>query len=137
VEAQFALVVVEGGVELVRPMAPAAIHDHHDLLLSFLEGRHHLVQILTQLLGIKVRHDFIEDFGGPLVDGADDAEQHTAGDAAPRTILQPRLTFEAFCAFDVALAQGARVEARAALCATSPRGGGQSARGSFRLHRAQ
>ena len=60
--------------ELVRPMDPAAINDHHDLFPRFLEGRHHLVQILAQLLGIKVRHDFIEDFGGPILDSADDAE---------------------------------------------------------------
>jgi hypothetical protein len=46
------------------------------------------------------------------LDRANDAEQHAAGDTAPRTILQPRLAFEAFFAFDLALGQG-RVGRRA------------------------
>src|SRR6266478_6350555 len=92
-KAELALVVVEGRVKLMRPMDPAAIDDHDDLFPGFAEGRHHLVYILAQLLGIKVRHDFIEDFRGAILDGADDAEQHTAGDATPRAVLQPRLTF--------------------------------------------
>jgi len=92
-EAKRAVVVVECRVELVRPMNPAPIDDHHDLFLGFAEGRHHLVHILAQLLGIKMWHDFIEDFRGAILDGADDAEQHTAGDATPRAVLQPRLTF--------------------------------------------
>ena len=66
------MVVVEGRVELMRPMDPAAIDDHHDLFAGFAEDRHHLVHIVTQLLGIKVRHNFIEDFGGAILDGADD-----------------------------------------------------------------
>jgi hypothetical protein len=57
--------------------------------------------------------DLIEDFRGPILDGTDDAEQHPAGDAAPRAILHPRLTFEAFFAFDLALAQGTYREASA------------------------
>jgi hypothetical protein len=31
-------------------MDPAAIDDHHDVFPRFAEGRHHLMQILTQLL---------------------------------------------------------------------------------------
>ena len=104
-EAKLIVVVVESGVELVRPMDPAAIDDHHDLFVRFAEGRHHLMEVLTQLLGIKVGHDFIEDFGGPILDGANDAEQHAAGDAAPGAILPPRLAFAGFLAFDLALAQ--------------------------------
>ena len=77
-------------------MDPAAIDDHHDLFAGFAEDRHHLMDILAQLLGIKVGHDFIEDFGGAILDRPNDAEQHAAGDAAPRAILQPRLAFEAF-----------------------------------------
>jgi hypothetical protein len=106
-EAQLAVVVVEGRVELVRSMDPAAIDDHHDLFVRFAEGRHHLMHLLTQLLGIAMRHDFIEDLGGAILDRANDAEQHAAGDAAPGTILQPRLAFAGLLAFDVALAQGA------------------------------
>jgi len=36
-------------------MDAASITDHDDLFAGFAEGRHHLVQILTQLLGIKVK----------------------------------------------------------------------------------
>ena len=93
-EAKLAVVVVEGRVELVRPMDPAAIDDHHDLFAGFAEGRHHLMEILAQLLGIKVRHDFIEDFRGAILDRPDDTEQHAAGDTAPGAILHPRLAFE-------------------------------------------
>jgi hypothetical protein len=42
-------------------MDAAAIDDHHDLFVGFAEGCHHLMNILAQLLGIKVRHNFIED----------------------------------------------------------------------------
>ena len=62
VEAACAVGVVEGRVKLVRPMDPAPIDDHHHLFLGVPEGCHHLMDILAQLLGIKVRHDFIEDF---------------------------------------------------------------------------
>jgi hypothetical protein len=100
------VVMVEGRVELVRPMDPAAVDDHHDLFASFLEGSQHLVEILAQLLGIKVRHDFIADFRGAILDGADDVEQHPARDTTPRAVLHPRLAFAAFLAFAVARAQG-------------------------------
>ena len=73
-EAKLALVVVEGRVELVRPMHPTAIDDHHDLFAGFAEGCHHLMDILAQLVGIKVGHDFIKDFRGAILDGADNAE---------------------------------------------------------------
>ena len=106
-QVQLAVVVVEGRVELVRSMDPAAINDHHDFFPGFAEGRHHLMEILAQLLGIKVRHDFIKDFGGPILDGPKDTEQHAARDVAPGTILQPRLAFEGCLAFDLTLAQGA------------------------------
>jgi len=58
-EAQLAIVVVKCGVELMRPMDPAAIDDHDDLFAGFAEGGHHLMEILAQFLGIKVRDDFI------------------------------------------------------------------------------
>jgi hypothetical protein len=91
----------------VCPMDAAAIDDHHDLFPSFAEGRHHLMEILAQLLGIKMRDDLIEDFGGAILDGADDAEQHAMCDPAPRAIPYPSLAFEAFCPFDLALTQWA------------------------------
>jgi hypothetical protein len=97
--------VLQGGSELMGPMDPAAIDDHHDLFVGFAEGRHHLMEILAQLLGIKMRHDLREDFGSPLLDRPNDAEQHPARDAAPRAIRQPRLTFETFFPFDLRVAQ--------------------------------
>ena len=105
-EAKRAVVMVEGRVELVRPMDPAPIDDHHDLFPGFAEDRHHLVHILAQLLGIKVRHDFIEDFGGAILDRANDTEQDAARHTAPRAILQPRLAFAGCLAFNLTLAQG-------------------------------
>jgi hypothetical protein len=54
-----------------------------------------------------VRHDFIEDFGGAILDRSNDTEQYAARHTAPRAILQPRLAFEGFLAFNLTLAQGA------------------------------
>ena len=107
------MVVLECRVKLVRPMDPAAIDDHHDLCASFAEDGHHLMDILPQLLGIKVGHDFIEDFGGPILDGTNDAEQHPTGDAAPGTILHPCQAFAGLLTFDLTLAQGTDREADA------------------------
>jgi hypothetical protein len=104
-EAKLVVVVLQGRVELVRPMNPATINDHHDLFAGFAEGGHHLMDILAQLLGIKVGHDFREDFGRTILHRTNDAEQHSAGKTAPRAILHPRLTFETFFAFDLTLAQ--------------------------------
>jgi hypothetical protein len=71
--AQLPVVMVEGRVELVRPMDPAAIDDHPHLCAGVAAGRQHLVPLVAPLLGSKMRHDFSADFGGPIVDGADDA----------------------------------------------------------------
>jgi hypothetical protein len=107
VEAPWAGVMVEGRVELVRPMDPAAVADQHDLFAGVLAGRHHLVEIVAQLLGITVRHDFIEDFRGAILHGTDDAEQHAAREATLRAVRQPCLAFEGLLAFDLAPAQRA------------------------------
>src|SRR6476661_114459 len=106
-EAKLAVVVVKGRVELVCPMDAAAIDDHHHRFAGFAEDCHHLMEILPKLLGIKVRYDFIENFGGAILDGADDAEQYATGDAAPRAVLPPRLPFVTFLLFDLAVAQRA------------------------------
>ena len=116
-EAKLAGVVGECRVELVGSMDPAAIDNHHDLFVCFAEGRHHLMEILAQLLGIKVGHDFREDFGGAILDRPNDTEQHAAGDTAPGAIPQPRVAFEGFVACDLTLAQGAEREARTLGCA--------------------
>src|SRR5215831_8151807 len=115
-EASLSIIVVEGGVELVGPMDPAAIDDHHDVFTRFAAGRHHLMKILTQLLGIKVRHDFVEHFGGAILDRANDAEQHAARDTTPRAILHPRLAFEGLLVFDLTVAQRACRNASALRC---------------------
>lgn len=94
-------------------MDAAAIDDHHDFLASFAKDMHDLMEILAQLLGIKMGHDLIEDTRRAILDGPDNAEQHAAGDAAPGTILPPRLAFVGLFAFDVALTQGAYGEASA------------------------
>src|SRR5262245_12263092 len=92
-------------------MDAAAIDDHHDLLPSFAERRHDLMNILAQLLGIKVGHDFIKDFGGAILDRPQDTEQHAVGDTAPGAITYPRLAFEGLLTFDLPLAQRAYGEA--------------------------
>src|SRR5439155_352948 len=104
-EAQRAVVVVEGRVALVRPRDPAPIDDHHDLFPGVAEGRHHLMAILAQLLGIKVRDDLREDARGPILHGTNDVEHHATGDPAPRAIADPRLTFERLFTSDVTLAE--------------------------------
>jgi hypothetical protein len=73
-EAKLVVVVLKGRIELVRPMNPTAIDDHHDLCAGGAEGGHHVMEILAQLVGIKVGHDFIKDFRGAILDGADNAE---------------------------------------------------------------
>jgi hypothetical protein len=112
-EAKLVVVVLKGGVELVRSVEPAPIDDHHDLFAGGAEGGHHLVDILAQLLRIKVRDDFIEDFGGAVLDGAQHTEQHAARDTAPGAIAHPRLAFEGFVALDLALAQRTGGQTRA------------------------
>src|SRR5262249_8544319 len=94
-------------------MDPATIYDHHDICTGFAEGGHDLMEILAQFLGIKVGHDFIEDFRGPILDRADDAQQDATGDATPRAIADPRLAFERLLAVDLTLAQRAERDARA------------------------
>ena len=99
--------------EPVRPMDATAVGDHDALFPGVGKEGHHLMDILAHPRRIKMRHDLIEDFRGPILDGTDNAEQHPVGDAAPRAILHPRLAFEAFFAFDLALAQGTYREASA------------------------
>src|SRR5499427_6807603 len=60
-----------------------------------------------------MRHDFVEDFGGPILDGAQHAEQHATGDTTPGAIASPRLTFAGLLTVDLTLAQGTYREAGA------------------------
>jgi hypothetical protein len=72
-----------------------------------------VMDILTQLLGSKVGHDFREDARRPLVDSANDTAHHALRHTTPRTSVQPGLAFEGLLAFDVAVAQGPCGQARA------------------------
>jgi len=112
-ELQLSIIMCQGGGQFFGPMDATAIHDHHDLFVGFAKDVHDLVNILAQGFCVKMRHDLIEDFRGAILDGADDAEQHPAGDAAPRAILEPRLPLEGFVAFDLTLTQRAGGEASA------------------------
>src|SRR5262245_27042920 len=107
----------------MRPMDAATIDDHHDLFASFTKDTHDLMEILAQLLGIKMGHDLIEDTRRTILDRPDNAEQDAAGDATPGAIVCPGLTFEAFCTSDLALAQRAYPEASPLGCAPPARAG--------------
>ena len=112
-EAKLLVIVVKRRVKLMRPMDAAAIDDHHDLFARFTKDMHDLMQILAQLLGIKMGHDLIEDTRRAILDSPDNAEQDTAGEATPGAILGPRLAFERFFPFDLRVTQWAEREARA------------------------
>jgi hypothetical protein len=99
------LVVLQGRVELVRPLAPTAVDDQHHLCAGGAAGRHHVMEIVAQLLGSPGGHDCREDFGGTLLDGANHAEPHAAGEPAPGAIRGPRLAVACLCPFDVAGAE--------------------------------
>jgi hypothetical protein len=137
VEAQGPPVVVEGRVELVRPMEAAAIDDHHDLCASGAEGGPHLLERVAQLLGLTMWDNLREDLGGAILDGTKHPPPHAAGDAAPGALRPPRLAFEGGLACALALAQGTYREARALGCGP-PAGAGQGKApqegGVFREH---
>ena len=122
-EAQLPPIVVEGRVELMRPMDPTAIDDPHHLLVGFPKGRHDWVPILTSRLGSKVGHDLREAFRGALVDGADDTPHHTPREATPRARRPPRLAVQGLLTFALTLPQGAGGEASALGCAPPARTG--------------
>jgi hypothetical protein len=102
-EAQRAVLVLQGRVALVRPMDPAAIDDHHDLCASCAAGRHHVMAIWAPFLGLTVRHDCRADFGGARLHSAEDREQDPAGEAAPGAVAQPGLAFQGLLTFDLTL----------------------------------
>ena len=103
--------------ELFRPVDATAVGDHDHLFARVAKEGHHLMEIVAQPLRINMGHDLVEDFGGAILDRTNDTEPHPAGDPAPGAILHPCLAFERFLAFDLALAQRARGEARALGCA--------------------
>ena len=111
--------------QLVRSVDTTAVGNHDDLFRGFAEGRHHLMDIWAQLLGIAMGDDLIKDFRGPLLDGADDVEQHATSHAAPTAIACPRLAFAVLFAFDLAGTQGPCGQAKALSLAAPPARSGQ------------
>jgi hypothetical protein len=91
--------------ELVRPMDATAVGHHDHLFAGVAKEGHHLMDVLAKPFRIKMGNHLIEDFGGPILDRADDAEQHSTGHAAPTPIAHPRLAFAGLFAFDLAWAQ--------------------------------
>ncbi len=92
---------------------------------------------MAQPLRITMGDDLREDLRGALLDSADDAEPHTAGDAAPRAIRQPRLVCEAFLTCALALAQrpcGQAIPLGVAPPARAGQGKPPEARFLFRAH---
>jgi hypothetical protein len=112
-QSKLSVPVLQCGSQLFGPMDATAINNHHDLFVVLAKDAHDLMNILAQGVGVKMRHDLIEDFRGAILDGAQDAEQHPARDPTPRAILRPRLALETFFTFDLALAQWACGQARA------------------------
>ena len=110
--------MLKSGSQFAGTVDATAI-DHHDhLFLGGAKGVHHLMDILTEFVGIEMGHDLIEDARGTVLYGADDIEQYPAGDATPAAVLLPGLTFEAFLGVDLALAQ--RTGGQAVTLAASP-----------------
>jgi hypothetical protein len=70
-EAKLPVPVDQSRRELMSSMDPATIDDHDHLFPNFAQGRHHLMDVLAEFLGIKMGHNFIEDFGGAVLHGAD------------------------------------------------------------------
>ena len=109
--------------ELVRPMDATAVGHHDHLFASVAKEGHHLMDVLAKPLCLNMGDHLIEDFGRPILDSADDTEQHPAGDTAPGAIADPRVAFEALVAFDLALAQGPGRQASTLGCAPPARPG--------------
>jgi hypothetical protein len=112
-EAKLSLIVVEGCVKLMRPMNATAVDDHDDLFASFTKDTHDLMDILAQLLGIKMGHALREDTRCTILDSPDNAEQDAAGEATPGAILGPRLAFACLFPFDLRVTQWAGRQASA------------------------
>ena len=108
----------------VRPVDATAIDDHHHLFPGGGKDGHHLMDILPNPLGIKLRDDLIEDLGCPILDSSNDTEQDPAGDPAPGAIASPGLAFEGLLTLDLTLSQGARGEAVALGMAVPPASAG-------------
>jgi hypothetical protein len=101
------------GVELGRPVAPAASADPPALWAGFAAGRHDWGQIWSPLLGSTGRHTLIAALGGVIRARPQDAEPHPAGAPAPGALAEPRRALEGCGAVALTLAQRAYGEAPA------------------------
>jgi hypothetical protein len=97
--------------ERVRPVDATAIDDHHDLFPGGAKRGHHLMNVLSKSLGIQLWDDFIEDFGGPILDRPDDTEQDATRHPVPGAIASPCFAFEGLLMLDLTPRQGACGEA--------------------------
>src|SRR6516162_377500 len=113
--------------ELVRPMDATAVGHHDHLFAGVAKEGHHLMDVLAKPLRIKMGDHLIEDFGGPILDRPNDAEQYPTGHAPPTAIAYPRLPLEALFAFDLTLRHRARGEAIALGFAPPARAGQRKA----------
>jgi hypothetical protein len=120
IQAKLLVPVRQRGREFVGSVDATAVNDHDDFFPRRAKERHHLMDILAKSLGIKLGDDFIEDFRGAILDGAQDTEQDTTGDATPTPIVPPRLTFERLFVFDLACTEGAGGEAKTLACMAPP-----------------
>ena len=91
--------------QFVGPMDATAVDDQHDLLPGVAKKRPQLMAIWTQPFRIKMGDDLVEDFGGAILDRANDAEHPPAGAPAPGALAAPRWAFDALVAFALTLAQ--------------------------------
>ena len=87
------------------PQWATAVGDHDHRFAGVAQEGHHLMDILAQPRRVKMGDDLVEDFGGAILDRANDAEQHPAGHPTPRAILQPCLPFETLVPFDLTWTQ--------------------------------
>jgi hypothetical protein len=124
--------MLQSGGQFAGPVNTTAIDHHHHLFSRGAKDVHHLVDILTEFVGIKMGHNFIEDARGAILHRADDIEQDAAGDATPATVGLPGLTFEPLLGIDLALAQRAGGQT-VALAASPPAAPGQGKTPEHRL----
>ncbi len=88
-------------------MDTTTINNHDPLFLCGAKDAHHLMEIWTAFVRIKMGRDFIEDAGAAIRHGPHDIEQDATGDATPAVILLSGLAFETLLGMDLALAQRA------------------------------
>jgi hypothetical protein len=105
-ERPLALVVLQGRVELVRPMAPTASDPHEDRCPGGAKEAHHLMEIVAAFLRLKMGDNCIADPRGPRLPGAKNCEHPPAGEATPGALRRPRLALERLVAVALARAEG-------------------------------